>query len=559
MPGESPPEVSTATFFMGHLAKEGTNGTDGTRGSSAGGELPHDLPRHAVHDERAAACYTSPNVNRSLLFLTVLLIATCGLVYELIVGTLASYLLGDSITQFSTVIGVYMFALGIGAWLSGFIEKGLTQRFVEVEYAVAFCGGISAPFLFATFAAGSAFRVALYAVVLVVGTLVGLEIPLLLRIMKDQLQFKDLVSRVLTFDYLGSLAASLLFPIVLVPHLGLVRTSLSFGLLNALVGLWSTWLLAPSLGPLWRLRVKGVLISALLVAGIASADRMTTLFEEGLYNDEVVHAQQTPYQRIVVTHSRRGFSLFLNGNLQFSSVDEYRYHEALVHPAFQAAKARAQVLILGGGDGLAAREVLRYGEVEAVTLVDLDAAMTRLGVGFTELAALNEHSLSSPKLTVINDDAMQWLAEHPTRYDVVIVDFPDPNNFSLGKLYTTRFYSLLKAHLAEGGVAVIQSTSPLFARRSYWCIDATIRAVGFVTEPYHVWVPSFGEWGYVLAALAPIQTRHPLPDGLKFLSDETMETLTRFPKDMSEVPAEVNRLNNQVLVRYYEDEWRRWN
>jgi spermidine synthase len=83
--------------------------------------------------------------------------------------------------------------------------------------------------------------------------------------------------------------------------------------------------------------------------------------------------------------------------------------------------------------------------------------------------------------------------------------------------------------------------------------------VGFVTEPYHVWVPSFGEWGYVLAALAPIQTRHPLPDGLKFLSDETMETLTRFPKDMSEVPAEVNRLNNQVLVRYYEDEWRRWN
>jgi len=203
--------------------------------------------------------------------------------------------------------------------------------------------------------------------------------------------------------------------------------------------------------------------------------------------------------------------------------------------------------------------VLRYSEVEAVTLVDLDAAMTRLGVSFTELSALNEHSLSSPKLNVINDDAMQWLANTEEKFDVVVVDFPDPNNFSLGKLYTTRFYALLTAHLATGGVAVIQSTSPLFARRSYWCIDATLRAVGFVTEPYHVWVPSFGEWGYVLAALAPLQSRHPLPEGLKFLSDETLETLKRFPRDMSEVPAEVNRLNNQVLVRYYEDEWRRWN
>src|SRR4051812_24884734 len=192
----------------------------------------------------------------SLLFITVLVIATCGLVYELIVGTLASYLLGDSITQFSTVIGVYMFALGIGAWLSRFVERGLAQRFIEVELAVGFCGGVGAAFLFGTFAAGAAFRVALYGSVLVIGTLVGLEIPLLLRIMKGQLLFKDLVSRVLTFDYLGALAASLLFPIVLVPRLGLVRTSLMFGLLNALVGLWSTWLLAPALANPVRLRVK---------------------------------------------------------------------------------------------------------------------------------------------------------------------------------------------------------------------------------------------------------------------------------------------------------------
>jgi spermidine synthase len=498
-------------------------------------------------------------MNRSLLYVTVLVIATCGLIYELIVGTLASYLLGDSITQFSTVIGVYLFALGIGAWLSGFIDKGVATRFVEIELAVALTGGLSAPFLFATFSSGASFRVALYGMVTVIGTLVGLEIPLLLRIMKDQLQFKDLVSRVLTFDYLGALFASLLFPIVLVPKLGLVRTSLAFGLLNGLVGLWSTFLLEPVLPSVTRLRVKAVLVSVLLLVGLAMGGTMTEVFEEQLYNDEVVHAQSTPYQRIVVTRGHRGFSLFLNGNLQFAAVDEYRYHEALVVPAMRAAKQVKQVLILGGGDGLAAREVLRFPEVERVTLVDLDPAMTRLAVQYEELAELNGHSLEHPRLRVINDDAFRFLDETSETFDVAIVDFPDPNNFSLGKLYTTKFYGLLKRRLGEGGVAVIQSTSPLFARRSFWCIDETVRAAGFATRPYHVWVPSFGEWGYVLASTSSMEPKRPLPEGLRFLSEAMWPTLFVFPPDMDQVPSEVNRLNNQTLVHTYEEEWRRWN
>lgn len=498
-------------------------------------------------------------MNRSLLFITVLVIATCGLIYELIVGTLASYLLGDSITQFSTVIGVYLFALGIGAWLSGFIDKGLATRFVEIELAVALTGGISAPFLFATFSSGASFRVALYGMVTVIGTLVGLEIPLLLRIMKDQLQFKDLVSRVLTFDYLGALFASLLFPIVLVPKLGLVRTSLAFGLLNGLVGLWSTWLLESSLPSVMRLRVKAVLVSVVLLVGLAMGGQLTDLLEEQLYNDEVVHAQSTPYQRIVITRGHRGFSLFLNGNLQFAAVDEYRYHEGLVVPVMRAAKEAKRVLILGGGDGLAAREVLRFPDVESITLVDLDPAMTKLAVNYGELAALNKHSLENPKLRVINDDALRFLDETKELFDVAIIDFPDPNNFSLGKLYTTKFYGLVKRHLSEGGVAVIQSTSPLFARKSFWCIDETVRAAGFETRPYHVWVPSFGEWGYVLASTSSMEPKRPLPDGLTFISETSLPTLFVFPADMDRVPSEVNKLNNQVLVHTYEEEWRRWN
>jgi spermidine synthase len=498
-------------------------------------------------------------VNKTLLFVTVLVIATCGLIYELIIGALASYLLGDSITQFSTVIGCYLFAMGIGSWLSGFIDRGVAQRFVEVELGVALVGGFCAPLLFLTFALTDVFRVVLYGSVLLIGTLVGLEIPLLLRLLKDQLAFKDLVSRVLTFDYLGALAASISFPLLFVPRLGLVRTSLLFGLLNALVGLWSTWLLAPVLAHPGRLRVKAVGLSVLLVVGLVLGDRLSNFSEEHLFSDEVVHATSSPYQRIVLTRGKRGFSLYLNGNLQFASVDEYRYHEALVHPALVRAGKVERVLVLGGGDGLAAREVLKYPEVKTLTLVDLDPAMTGLATHYGELAELNAHALADPRLHVINTDAMEYLREHGEPWDVIVVDFPDPNNFALGKLYTTGFYRLLKKRLAPDGVAVIQSTSPLYARRSFWCVDTTLKAAGFWTQPYHALVPSFGEWGYVMVAHEGTLPRRPLVAGLRFLSEETHASLFLFPPDMGPLPVEVNRLNNQVLVHYYEEEWRRWN
>src|SRR5688500_6517100 len=180
-----------------------------------------------------------------LLFLNVLIVATSGLIYELLAGTLASYVLGDSVTQFSLIIGIYLFAMGVGAWLSGFLDSNLARRFVEVELAVALVGGASAPLLFLSFARLNGFQVVLYSIVFVIGTLVGLEIPLLMRILKDHLDFKEIVSRVLAFDYLVALIASLLFPLFLVPRLGLVRTSLVFCFFHAGVVLWGTWLLRP--------------------------------------------------------------------------------------------------------------------------------------------------------------------------------------------------------------------------------------------------------------------------------------------------------------------------
>jgi spermidine synthase len=470
--------------------------------------------------------------------------------------------LGDTVTQFSTVIGVYLSALGLGSYLSRYVRRGLARRFVEVELGVALVGGASAAFLFLAFAHWPAFfRPVLYGVVLAVGTLVGLEIPLVMRLLREAVDFKELVAKVLTFDYLGALAASILFPILLVPHLGLVRTSLLFGLLNAGAGLWSTWLFAPFLGAVIDLRVKAAAVLLLLTVGFAYAEHMTDLAEENMYADTVVFAKSTPYQRIVLTRAKDQFQLFLNGSLQFSSGDEYRYHEALVHPAMAVAGAPRRVIVLGGGDGLAVREILKHPSVSEVLLVDLDPQMTRLASENPLLRELNRGSLLDPRVRVVNEDAFVWLAESPGQvlFDVAIVDFPDPHNFSLGKLYTTRFYGLVKARLDPAGAMAVQSTSPLMARRSFWCINRTIEAAGFAVRPYHALVPSFGEWGYALAALRPFAPPAAPIAGLRYLDGPTLGSLFVLAPDMAPLEGEVNRLNNQALVHYYEEEWRRWN
>jgi spermidine synthase len=495
------------------------------------------------------------------LFANVFVVATCGLVYELLAGTLGSYLIGDSVTQFSLVIGLYLSALGIGAWLSRFVDKRLARRFIEVELAVAVVGGMSAPALFLLFPVVQSFQLALLGFVVAIGILVGLELPLLMRLLQGQLVFKDLVSKVLTFDYVGALAAALLFPLLLVPDLGLVRTSLVVGLCNALVGLWGTWLLRGQLGKrVTGLRVRAIVVAVGLVIALTQADRLTRLAEDQMYADPIVTAQTTPYQRIVVTNNTAGFNLFLNGNLQFSSADEYRYHEALVLPAIAAAgRPVKRVLILGGGDGLALREVLATPGVEAVTLVELDPAMIHLSRTLAPLVALNRDSFGDPRVTVVNDDAMVWLVDAPGGWDVAIVDFPDPNTFALGKLYTTLFYRRLAAHVAPGGAIAVQATSPLFARKSFWCVMQTMRAAGLTVHPYQVAVPSFGVWGFGLARAEPFDPPVHVPPGVhRFLDDDALAGMFRLSVDMGPVAVDINQLDNQALVRYYDGEWRRW-
>ena len=498
------------------------------------------------------------------LLVSVFVVAACGLVYELAAGALASYLLGDSVLQFSTVIGTYLFAMGLGSWASRLVERELVALFLRVELAVGLVGGLMPAALFTAYSVlpgsgGASFRALLYGLVLLVGVLVGLEIPLVMRILKrhfrERYALKELVSQVLTFDYLGALVVAVAFPLLLLPQLGLVRTGVLFGLLNAAVAVWALWLFR---GELARRRANALACAAaVLVLGgaMVGADALTSWAEDRFYGDHIIVRENSDYQRVVVTSGPTGVRLYLNGNLQFHSRDEYRYHEALVHPALAAQGAPRKVLVLGGGDGMAVREVLRYPGVEQVVLVELDPHIVALFRDHALLRRLNDDSLHSPKLRIVQADAFTWLEQHDEMFDAIVIDFPDPTNFSLGKLYTTTFYERVDRHLAAGGFAVVQTTSPLLARRSFWTVVATVEAVGLTATPYHAHVPSFGEWGFVLMSRRPWQPPRTLPPGLRFLTVDGLNALLQFPPDMARVDVQPNRLSNQVLVHTFEEEW----
>lgn len=493
-----------------------------------------------------------------MLLFSVFVIATCGLIYELIAGTAASYLLGDSVTQFSTVIGTYLFAMGIGSYLSKFLHKHLLTTFIQVELLIGVVGGCSATILFMAFAWVESFQVLLYSLVSMIGILVGLEIPLLMRILKSEFQFKELVSNIFTFDYIGALFASLLFPLFLVPHLGLIRSAFLFGILNALVAVWAIHLFRDQL-PVYRyIRWPAYTIVLGLTVGFIYSENLMSMAEATTYPDRVIYSASSPYQRIVLTRNDDDIRLFLNGNLQFSSRDEYRYHEALVHVGMASLDTPKNVLVLGGGDGMAVRELLKYSSVENITLVDLDAKMTAMFSGHDLLKRLNDNAFHSSKVKIIHQDAFVWLRKNRQLFDFIVMDFPDPGNYSVGKLYTDTFFRTMKTALAPEGLGVIQSTSPYYAKKSFWCVVTTLQSVGLNTLPYHAYVPSFGDWGYVLVGKRPVILGHHYPEGLRYITPNLRESLTTFPEDMKAEVHEVNRLNNQTLVRLFEEEWSRY-
>lgn len=461
----------------------------------------------------------------------------CGLIYEYTLGALGNHLIGTSHEQIFVVIGIMMFSMGLGSVVQQALRHHLIDRWLLLEILLGLVGGISVIAIYATFSYTASYRVVMYLFAVLVGVLIGVEIPLLIRINQEYASsLRANLSSVLFMDYAGSLAGALLFAYVLLTRFALFNVTLALGVVNASLGLLGVLYFWPLLHRPWRLLIAGGVTIGALIVLMLQASPLMNLFEQRTFADPIILSESTDYQHLVLTKRDDRLNLYINGHLQFSSRDEQIYHEMLVHPPMVLARAHQRVLILGGGDGLALREVLDYPKVREVLLVDLDERMTELAATKPELVRLNEgafrdartveveagglrvegrreiwrdatepHKLRNKsrhpiaEVGVLNIDADLFLRNVDGLFDVIIVDFPDPSSVEVAKLYSRSFYSSLAAHLAPGGCVAIQSTSPYHAREVFLCIGETLRAAGLRILRYHQNVPSFGEWGWHLA------------------------------------------------------------
>ncbi|MCK5726285.1 MAG: polyamine aminopropyltransferase [Thiotrichaceae bacterium] len=496
------------------------------------------------------------NHQSGILLISILIVALCGIAYELIISTVSSYLLGNSVYQFSLTIGFFMFAMGVGSYFTKLLSDRLIQNFINIEIIISLVGGICSILLFIVFPQVRAlYDVTMYSLILIIGALVGMEIPILMRIMEHKQSTGDSIANVLSLDYIGALIGSVAFPLFLLPHLGLVQSSFAIGLINILTALTNIYYFRRYLEHPKRQTIVALSILAMLTLFMIFGTVLTRYAEKHLYFDEVIYNQQTPYQKIVVTKSatHNEQRLYIDGHIQFSSRDEYRYHEALIHPALSIEGKRDHVLILGGGDGLAVRELLKYPDIKHIDLVDIDPEMTRISKNLALLKRLNKNSLSDPRVTVFNADAFSFINQAGRLYDRVIIDMPDPHNEAINKLYSKEFYTMIKRRMSTDGIIVTQSSSPFYTRRTFWCINSTLAHIFGDTQPYQVTIPSFGIWGFNMArvnqSLASVKYNF-IKDTL-FITPEIMQAAKIFGKDIAKLESKVNSIMEPKLYQYY--------
>lgn len=495
------------------------------------------------------------------LFFIVFLVALCGIVYELIIGTCSSYLLGDSVYQFSMTIGLYLSAMGLGSYLSKKVERRLINTLFTVEIAIGLAGGFSGVFLLAAYTSTDFYYPIMILLITLIGAMAGFEIPILVRILEKRESLRETLANVLTFDYVGALIGSLAFPLIVLPNLGVVKGAIAVGLLNIVAAILTLIFCRKAMGDIMKLTVGALLVGAGLVFAFVKADQVTNILESRLFNHRVVFKAHTRYQKLDMTRWNNDIRLYINNHMQFCSVDEYRYHEALVHPAMSLARGSESVLILGGGDGLAARELLKYPDLKEITLVDIDPDIVRLCRENPLINQLNKGSLADPRVHVVSMDAFKFIENQAKQYDCILIDLPDPNNVSLSKLYTVTFYRMVLSRLKPDGALAIQSTSTYFAPKSFWCINKTMAEAGFSVRGYHATVPSFGDWGFQLAAHSdfdPSSLRVKVPT--RYLDDRELANLFVMAQDEK---LDMEKLASNTLIfpkvlQYYAKEWKKW-
>lgn len=490
----------------------------------------------------------------------VFVVAGCGLAYELVMSTAAAYFLGDTVTQFSVTIGIFLSALGLGAALSRRIKKNLLTIFVLIEIAVAFIGGLSAAVIYVAYGWTEATRSVTIVLPVIVGVLVGLEIPILTRLLAPQAKLRVVLSNVLSFDYFGGLLAALAYPLLLLPGAGVVRSALVFGTLNAVVALITSVTFRNDSPGVKRLVPVAALTLVTIIGGFWASHWLISSVEQRLYRGDIVALKQTKFQRVAVVKGRHGgVDMFLDGHVQFSSIDERRYHEAMTHPAMGAPSPRENVLIIGGGDGLIAREVLRYPDVKRIVLVDIDGELMEMSRTQPLLTALNEGSLEDPRVTVEAADGFVWLRDHRDPWDRIFMDLPDPRSEGVARLYSVEFFNIVRDRLNPGGVVVAQAASPFYTPRAYWSAVKTVETAGLTVKPAHVNVPSFGEWGFVYATRTPMEfDGNSMPEGLHFLTPAGARAMFEWPLDLPRQEVEASHFDRPIILRYYADDARRW-
>ena len=497
-----------------------------------------------------------------VLLVTAMLSSAAGLVLELLLVTQASYLAGNATLATGVVVGTFLAAMGLGAWITEFLavssspRSALLRCLLLVELSLCPLCLLGPLALFQLFAIDGPLWLAVVVLTILVGVLGGMELPLITRLLETQQQLRQVLARVLALDYFGSLLGALAFPMLLLPTLGLLPTAAVLSIVPIGCACWLSW----TFSDLRKWRRGTLLAMPIIAAGGLVSVPLGDRIEDNLYSDPVISRVQSRYQRIVLTRRRGDMRLYLDGNLQFSSRDEYRYHEALVHPGMAAHPNPKRILLLGAGDGLALREVLRWPDVERVDLIELDPEMLRLAQKNPALQRLNQNSFADPRVHVEIGDAFGLLRTIQGPFDVVIADFPDPDTASVARLYSVGFYSRLIPLLSTDGIFITQASTPFFTPMVLASIEKSLQHLPVKTHPYSVTVPSFGPWGFVLAHREK-QTLdfQPVPFEARWFDQYQLKQLMQFPKDYrpeDQDSVKPNRLSRPVLIDYQRrDRW----
>jgi spermidine synthase len=511
---------------------------------------------------------TSPTNHSGLLKACLFATGCSGIVAEFTLSTLASYILGNTTLQWTLIMSLMLFTMGVGSRISRYLTQNLLDTFITIEFALStLCATCAIAAYFGTAWIGESTAV-IYGYAGAIGLLIGMEIPIVARMNETYEGLRTNIASVMEKDYYGALVGGLLFAFFALPKLGLTYTPIALGAVNFIVASILYWRFRRLTTHRGRLQIAFWSVGlAIVVLGIF-AKPIILFGEQSRYRDRIVFTAQTPYQKLVITEWNQNHWLFINGNIQFSTYDEERYHEPLVHPAIGVTGVPEEILILGGGDGLALREVLKYESAKHITLVDLDPEMTELGKSHPILLEANDGAFADLRVEVIHQDAGTFVAQTEKLYDVIIIDLPDPKGPDLARLYALDFYRDCHSILSREGTLVTQASSPLHANKAFLCILKTIDTAGFAAVPYQNAVPTMGTWGWVLARKSETSRATILKRQLEqldfsgieteFLNNEAMIGMLQFWKgafDNTDALT-INTMMDPVIDQYYnESNW----